>query len=284
MAARVPRRSRLASLLGGALLTSAALASAGLSSPAASPPVVEPAVEPAFADTCIGYCQHPTNAAKVFRWGVEAWRDEFEVDPFSTRWQTDRPHRIGQQNGMLTIKMGADTGSILVWPDDQAAQYGRWEARVRAVEKKTDGAHYRFTWQLSPVDGDHCRGSEITLASYLPDDTRAKGWVRTLADREFRFSRARDLRSRAWHTYAVEVAPDHISWFVDTKVMRTETRPEALSGATFRPQFTIVGDPAVHMNESWMQMDWVRYYTLQRPGALPIDARQMYQTTYAGAC
>jgi Glycosyl hydrolases family 16 len=276
------RRPLLPSLIGGILLTGAALAAAGLSAPAGTG--ANDPVDPAFASTCIGYCKHPTNAAKVFRWGVEAWRDEFEVPPFSSRWRSDRPRLIGQQSGMLTIKAYARTGSVTVWPDDQSAQYGRWEARVRAVEKKTDGERYRFTWQLVPVDGAHCGASEVTLASYRPGDKRARGWVRTLDNFDFRFSRKRDLRSRAWHTYAVEITPDHVSWFVDTRVVRTETRPEALSGATFRPQFVISGDPAAHMNASWMQMDWVRYYTLNRSSAKSIDAPQMNLQTYDGAC
>jgi beta-glucanase (GH16 family) len=122
------------------------------------------------------------------------------------------------------------------------------------------------------------------MATYKPGNKRVRGWVRTLPDQQFTYSKARDLRSRAWHTYAVEVTPNHISWFVDTKVMRTERRPAALSGVTFRPQFRIEGVPGEQMNESWMQMDWARYYTLKRPNAKPIGTRQMRQATYAGAC
>ena len=266
------------------LLTGAALAGAALSQPTAAPSEGYLHARPAFADGCIGYCKHPTNAAKVFRWGLEDWRDEFEVAPFAARWQSDKPKQIGQQNGMLTIQAYADTGSITVWPSDQAAKYGRWEARVRAVEKKTDGEPYRFTWQLTPVDGNHCGASEVTMASYVPGDARARGWVRTLGNHDYRFSRKRDLRSRAWHTYAVEITPDHISWFVDTKVIRTETRTAALAGAKYRPQFVISGDPEAHMNESWMQMDWVRYYTLKRVNAKSIDAKQMWHKTFDGAC
>jgi hypothetical protein len=31
-------------------------------------------------------------------------------------------------------------------------------------------------------------------------------------------------------------------------------------------------------------MDWVRYYTLDRPGARPIEAPEMTKGTYAEAC
>ena len=173
---------------------------------------------------------------------------------------------------------------MTVWPDDQSAQYGRWEARVRAVEKTSEGERFNFTWELAPVDDRHCGATGIVLANYTPDDAVVTGAVRTLPDREFSYSRTRDLRPRAWHTYAVEVTPDHISWFVDTKVMRTERRPEALSGETFRPQFVIRGQKGVTMRTSWMQMDWVRYYTLDRPNAKSIQAPEMTSGTYADAC
>jgi hypothetical protein len=80
------------------------------------------------------------------------------------------------------------------------------------------------------------------------------------------------------------VAPDHVSWFVDTKVVMTERRPAALSGAVLTPRFRLVATPGATMRKSRMQMDWVRYYTPARKSALPITAPQATQTTYAGAC
>ncbi len=83
----------------------------------------------------------------------------------------------------------------------------------------------------------------LVLASYSPGDHRVRGHVRTLPDRSFDYSRVRDLRNRAWHTYAVEITRHHISWFVDTQVVRTETRPAALSGVKYRPQFVMRAEP-----------------------------------------
>lgn len=266
-------------MLSGLTLAGAALVAGSLSAP-------EPSLDavPVFADSCIGYCQYPTNAAKVFRWGLEDWRQEFETEPFSTHWQSDHPEAIGQQNGMLTIQAASDSGTVKVWPDDQSAVYGRWEARVRAFEKSDEGEPYRFTWQLVPVDGDSCGANTIVLATYVPGDARVSGAVRTLPDHAFTYSRKRDLRSRAWHTYAVEVTSDHISWFVDTKVIRTERRSAARTGATYNARFRLVGSPGHKMIPGRMQMDWVRYYTLDRPNAKPITAPQLTERTFAGAC
>ena len=123
------------------------------------------------------------------------------------------------------------------------------------------------------------------MSSYRPGDSKvARGAVRTLPDRQFTFSRKVDVRSRAWHTYAVEVTKKRVSWFVDTKVIRTERRSAALSGVRYKPRFRIVGHPNARMNSSRMQMDWVRYYDLDRPNAKSVKAPRMNKGRYADAC
>ncbi len=276
---------RLSSLALGLTLAGGVLAAAALASP---PSGRATELRPAdFASTCIGYCQYPTNAAAVFKWGTIAWRQEFETGTLDPTWVTNGQGTIGQQNGMLTIQAGADSGTVEVWPVDTAAAAtnGRWEARIRAYERSSTGEQYRFTWELVPVSGDDsCGADRIVLGSYVPGATRVRGFVNTMPDHSFTYSRARDLRSRAWHTYAVEVAPDHISWFVDTKVMRTETRPAALAGVSYRPELVMEAVPGSTMRPSWFQADWVRYYSLKRPNARSIEAPVMRRTTYAGDC
>ena len=66
-----------------------------------------------------------------------------------------------------------------------------------------------------------------------------------------------------WHTFAVEVTPKRISWFVDSHVIRTERRPDALSGRKFQVRFTMQAEKGKRMNKARMQMDWLRYWTLQ---------------------
>lgn len=278
--------------MGALLLLAAALAGAvpslttGPTADAPSQTAVRPVAD-GFAPGCIGYCKRPTNAAKVFRWGVEEWRREFEdrsTSQVEGGWRASTPGLIEQRIGMLTIHATATTEDLTVEATDQAAAYGRWEARVRAVEESTGGTPFTFVWELAPTTGDACDPDRIVLASYRPGDRRATGEVRTATEGAFRYSRALDLRSRAWHTYAVEVTPDHISWFVDTRVVRTERRPAALAGTTFHPQFHLIGQPGQQMNTSRMQMDWVRYYDLHRPNAKPIRAPRMHRAALAASC
>jgi hypothetical protein len=240
-----------------------------------------------FAPGCIGYCKRPTNAAKVFRWGVEEWRREFEdrrIAKAEGTWSSTPSTAIEQREGMLTIHAYPDDTLVTVTAGDQAAEYGRWESRVRAVEEERGGIPFTFEWELTPSGDSACDAEGITLAQYTPGTPRARGEVRKAPNTTFQFSRKLDLRSRAWHTYAVEVTPDHISWFVDTQVVRTERRPEALSAVELRPQFQIIGQAGQQMRTSRMQMDWVRYYDLERPNAKSIDARRMKQGEFAPAC
>ena len=186
---------------------------------------------------------------------------------------------------MLTIQAGRHTGTVKVWPDNQAARTGRWEARIRPAEHSRSGARYEFTWELVPAHGDdRCGANAIVLARYKPGDKRVTGSVRTLPRSSFTYSRARDLRNRAWHTYAVEITKRHISWFVDTRVVRTETRPAALSGVRYRPQLVMKAKHGAAMRQSWMQADWVRYYTLQRHNARSIKAPKMHKAAYLHGC
>ena len=108
--------------------------------------------------------------------------------------------------------------------------------------------------------------------------------IRNLPDAEFSAGKGLALGPGRFHTYAVEVTRTHISWFVDTHVLMTERRDAALSGARFKVRFRLVGAPGARMNPARMQMDWVRYYTLDRANAKSIAAPRATRGIYAGAC
>jgi hypothetical protein len=274
-----PTRRKVPALLGGLVLITAVLVATAVSAPRSAPQTRAVA-----ARGCLGYCKHPTNAAKVFRWGGPAWDQEFVSRPFSSHWKSNHRRAVGQQHGMLTIQAGRHTGTIKVWPDNQSARTGRWEARIRAYDSGS-GNRYHVTWELVPAHGDdRCGANAIVLAKYRPGDRRVTGSVRTPPGTSFTYSRARDLRDRAWHTYAVEITKRHVSWFVDTQVVRTEKRPAALSGVRYRPQLVMQAEHGATMRQSWMQSDWVRYYTLHRPDARSIKAPPMHRAAYLHGC
>jgi len=234
---------------------------------------------------CIGYCQDPTNAAKVFRWGTSKWEQEwFGIDIVGdpgSNWQTNVDRSmIEQRGGMMGLIADSQNRNLTVWATDTNARYGRWEARVRAKTTGSDttGQPYQFFWELSAVPDQTCGAQNIIIASFHIADDRVRGAVYNGA-KAFQFQQTLDLQNKAWHTYAVEITKDRISWFADTKVLRTELRSAALSGVMYRPQFRIIGQSGV-MQPSRLEMDWVRYYDLSRPNALPVTAPRMKEIDY----
>jgi hypothetical protein len=67
-------------------------------------------------------------------------------------------------------------------------------------------------------------------------------------------------------------------------VLATERRSAALSGVPFTVRFMMKAEPGARMNKSRMQMDWLRYFTLQKPNRRSVAAPQARQGTYADAC
>ena len=224
----------------------------------------------------------PTNAAKIFQWGWSAWEDEF-IHPLSDQWAVSDPALVRNQNGMLTLEGTATSGAVSATVATHARRYGRWEARVRSDVRDSGGTPYRVVWELIPGPGDRC-GDGVTLATYSVGDPAARMDIRSRAGAAFSDTATLDLGQYAWHTYAIEVTRDHISWFIDTKVVMTERRPEALSGRRLRIRFRLVPEGSARMDFTRMQMDWVRYYTMARPGALPIEAPAADAAEFTSPC
>jgi hypothetical protein len=276
--------SRLASALGLLASVSVAFVATAGGGPAASH-VAEPSVRSASsADLSPVATKYPTNAAKIFRWGNAQWKDEF-VKPLSTSmWRVNHPSLVRDQHGMLTLDSTPTSGDVVATVVGRNKEYGRWEARVRARNYKGAGTAYHAVWELVPATGGYdCGARSIVLSDYRIGTNVATMHVRNTPDADFTTSKSLPL-DNTFHTYAVEVTPDHVSWFVDTHVVMTERRPAALSGTIFSARFRLVSTPGATMRKGRMQMDWVRYYTLARKNAKPITAPQATLTSYADAC
>ncbi len=227
----------------------------------------------------------PTNAAKIFRWGNAQWFDNF-IGPVDAMWHINKRSLVRNQHGMLTINATATSGTVSAAVVGHGRHVGRWEARVRAEQYSHADTPYHVVWELVPTYASkyHCGARSIVLADYALGTSRAHAYVRTLPSRQFSAGRTLDLAPGPFHTYAVEVTRSHVSWFVDTKVIRTERRPAALSDALYKVRFRLVGTPGARMNPGRMQMDWVRYYTMDRKNAQSISAPQLKAGTFAKAC
>lgn len=233
----------------------------------------------------------PVHAGNTYGWwnrGI-VWREEFETPysgPTGQQWQAAGPGQVVHQNGMLTLNTASE-GSVSATLDRPGAEVGRWETRLRSRRYGHGAANYRVTAELVPA-GDaegNCGARNIALESYKIGAGAANVYARNLPATAFRASHGgMDLGRDRWHTYAVEVTRERISWFIDAHVVYTERRPEAFSGVPLTVRFTMDAKPGKAMNASRMQMDWVRHWSLEAPDTLPVDAPPTRLGSYGKAC
>lgn len=232
----------------------------------------------------------PIHAGNTFGWyqyGVQ--RHEFvgRLPGFWKRKPGSGNVRI--QHGMLTLNTGTkgDTSATLALKGHET---GRWEVRLRARRYGREHANYRVLTELIPgpavtsPEKERCGAQNIGINSFQLGKNTAKFFIHTLPNNTFRAFKGRNLGNDRWHTYAVEVAKDHISWFVDAHVVATERRPEALSGVPLTLRFTMKAKKGQRMNPSRMQMDWMRYWSMRAPNEKSIKAPQTEKSTFADAC
>ena len=199
--------------------------------------------------------------------------------------ENEGPGAVRTQHGMLTLNT-ATKGSVSAQMTIPGRAYGRWETRLRQRQYGHKHAPYRVLTELVPMTrlGEGCGEQNIALNKFKMGDNEVNFYIRTRPDNLFQASLKRGLGQDQWHTYAVEVTPKRVSWFVDSHVIRTETRPEALSHRKFQVRFTMQAVKGKRMNKARMQMDWLRYWTLQAKNERSTKAPLTKKTTYTLAC
>jgi hypothetical protein len=229
----------------------------------------------------------PIHAGNTFGWYPTAWRDEF-VGPLKQVWDGRGNGTVRTKNGMLTLLTGR-RGSLSATLRMAGHDRGRWEIRMKT--RKWGSGHPNFTVRTELIPAgtrpQYCGARNIALESYTLTHARAKFYIRNLPNLAFRTSRASrgaPFGGDNWHTFAVEVTPTHISWFVDARVMSTERRPEALSGVPLTVRFTMKAVAGKVMNPAKLQVDWFRYWTLDKPNDKSIVAPATTKGIYALAC
>ncbi len=229
----------------------------------------------------------PIHAGNTFGWYGHGGLvyDETFVGPLARRWKVEGPGQVRNQHGMLTLNTGTK-GTVSAQLMRPGRAYGRWEVRLRQREGGHAFAPYRVLTELVPVteEGEGCGEQNISLNKFTMGDDKVNFYIRTRPDNLFQASMKRSFGQDQWHTFAVEVTRKRISWFVDSHVIRTETRSAALSGRKFQVRFTMLAQKGKRMNKARMQMDWLRYWTLQAPNERSTKAPKTKQTTYTQSC
>lgn len=228
----------------------------------------------------------PIHAGNTFGWwGSLVYREEFHGG-LASYWDVEGPGVVQHQNGMLTLNT-TDAGTVSATLDRKGAKTGRWEVRLRSRRYSTEGETYRVLTELVPAapDNFHCGALNIALNDYKIGRSVARFHIRNLPDHQYRGQvTGIDLSMDRWHTYAVEVTPRRISWFVDAHVIHSERRDNALSGVPLTVRFTMQAVPDATMEPSRMQMDWLRYWSLDAPNTKSTKAPRTDHGTYKDAC
>lgn len=226
----------------------------------------------------------PIHAGNTFGWYPAAQRYEF-VGPLENAWHKRGTGVVRTKNGMLTI--GARHGSVSATLDAAGHDTGRWEIRWKAKQYGSGRSSYTARTELVPAGGrpQYCGARNIALESYTFGRRKARFYIHNLPNLSFRAAKGgTPFGGDHWHTFAVEVTPHRISWFVDAHVVSTEVRPEAISGVPLTVRFSLRAVPGKAMNPARMQMDWLRYWTLAKPDSKSVSAPAPTMGTNPQAC
>jgi hypothetical protein len=227
----------------------------------------------------------PIHAGNTYGWG-KAPVDYRFVGPLKhSQWRVKGPGAVRNQHGMLTLNT-AKRGTVSATQITKGHAVGRWEIRLRSRQYGHGHRNYRVMTELVPAGKrpQYCGAKNIALEAYTPNKTMVSHYIRSRPDHRYFARKGLSLRNDQWHTFAVEVTKRRISWFVDAHVISTEKRKDALTGVPFAVRFTMEGQGRKRMNQSRMQMDWLRYWTLRKPNTKSTAAPRTTRGTYQQAC
>ncbi|KRF30684.1 hypothetical protein [Nocardioides sp. Soil805] len=189
-------------------------------------------------------------------------------------WQdyADGAGRVSRQNGGLYLDSQrsnaggpGDFGTTRATLVGAAQAYGRWEARLRLKTAEATARDFAVLVELVPERAEDyaCGRRNITLAQVAAHSSAMSFGVK--ADTR-QWTRTRTVPSLV-HTspaVAVEVAPDHITWFWDGKPIGTVKDRAAVSGVPMTLRFSMVGDQTSEHNQTGVVSDWQRGFALGR--------------------
>jgi hypothetical protein len=176
-----------------------------------------------------------------------------------------RPQQNTVQDGYLQIAglSDATTGGLMsraVYP-----AFGRWEARMR-VDEQGPGKPYHAVVALIPAGVPYDGGAgDLDFAEADVGSGAAHMFVHYPPRKQAYATAFVDLAE--WHTYAIEVARDHISWFVDGKIAMTTTEHGAIIGVDWTMNIQLDAYFPSGLAPSNMQVDYFRFYPIPESGA-----------------
>ncbi|MGO4256778.1 hypothetical protein [Marmoricola sp. RAF53] len=210
------------------------------------------------------------HAGSTYGWYPTASRYEFKGGVPSA-FKKSGKGGYKTHSGMLLLKATRNAGLSTTWT--LSKRTGRWETRFK-VSKMRSAVESAEAYTLKiglipPRSSAHCGGQGITMLKYHPSQSRTAGMeVNTLPANQFVKSvkSGRSIGQDQWHTVAVEVGKNRISFYLDARVVAKETRPAALLDVPLRMRFALIPVAGKPMRDTVLSLDWARYWTMKKVG------------------
>ncbi|WP_232675986.1 glycoside hydrolase family 16 protein [Nocardioides sp. R-C-SC26] len=218
----------------------------------------------------------PIHAGNTFGWWPLKWVWDWEYGEALAPWReySSGTGRAAVGWAMLTVDSGPtgrgwdNVGTTRATLGGSGEKYGRWEIRMR-VPNWPSGPNYRVKAELIPASTANgaCSNQTITMADFegyentvdLGVTNGTGSWAHTVGG----VVKNRDN----WHTYAVEVTKNRVTWFVDAKVSASIKNTAAVSGQPLTMRLSLIApDETTQMRHTRIGVDWARFWTLDKKG------------------
>lgn len=168
------------------------------------------------------------------------------------------PHQIAVAQGIMTMSGTAGGRSAGMLGNGHGHRYGMWTTRMR-VDKQGPGAPYHPVIALVPEGVPYNGGAgDVDFAETDAGSGEVFVFVHHGAGVQDYYSIKLDLTQ--WHTYDIEITPDHLTWFVDGTAAWTDTNRSAVPTTTLAMNVQLDANQPDGLAPSNMQVDYFRYY------------------------
>jgi hypothetical protein len=156
-----------------------------------------------------------------------------------------------------------DFGTTRATLQENPIAFGRWEIKLWPKVDESDAKDYQLRFELVPekAQGDICR--TITVADFTDHGTTVNFGVNAGKNKWTGSAEVGKIDFRTM-AFALEIGPDHITWFVDGEPVGTVTDPNAIAEIPRTMRISMVGDAGREMNRTTLKSDWQRGFPLTR--------------------
>lgn len=221
-------------------------------------------------------------AAAAYHWGAPdpGLSDEFTGTAAPPGWDlydsagnggngVRRPAQDTAGHGYLQIAGLADATSGGMMSDTVQPPYGRWEVRMRVDKHGTGGAYHPVVALIPAGVPYHGGAGDLDLAEADAGSGQVSIFIHYPPGKQDYSTAAVDLAQ--WHNYGVEVAPDHLTWFLDGRAVMTDTDPAAVPATGWTRNIQLDANQPGGEAPSDQQVAYFRYYRIP-PGGAPVIA------------